>query len=69
MKFYCQWVSVSVDISKQFYTSHVLLGLGVGLGLGEYKHNHEEELAYELRILMMGPRTQVYALTFRSISS
>ena len=28
MKFYCQWVSVSVDTSKQLYTSHLLLGLG-----------------------------------------
>ena len=27
-KFYCQWVSVSVDTSIQFHTSHLLFGLG-----------------------------------------
>ena len=30
MKFYCQWVSVSVDTSIQFHTSHFLLGLALG---------------------------------------
>ena len=38
MKFYCQWVLVSVDNSKQFYVSHLLLSLCVGLCLGQCKH-------------------------------
>ena len=38
MKFYCEWVSVSVDTSKQLHTSHLFLGLGIGLGLGQRKH-------------------------------
>ena len=36
MKFYCQWVSVSVDTSIQFHTSHFLLGLALGLGQCEH---------------------------------
>ena len=35
MKFCCQWASVSVNTSKQFHTSHELLGLGMGLSLGQ----------------------------------
>ena len=35
MKFYCQLVSVIVNTSVQFHTSHLLLGLGLGLGLNQ----------------------------------
>ena len=35
MKFYCQWVSVSVNSSKQFHTNHLHLDLGIELGLGQ----------------------------------
>ena len=38
MKFYCQWVSVTVNTSVQFRASRCLLGLGVGLGLGQCEH-------------------------------
>ena len=38
MKFYCQWLLVSENASKQFYTSRLLLGLGVGLCLSQCKH-------------------------------
>ena len=37
-KYYCQQASVTVDTSKQFYVSHLLLGLGVGHGSRQCKH-------------------------------
>ena len=37
-KFYCEQVSLSVDTSRQLYTSHLLLGPSVGLGLVQCKH-------------------------------
>ena len=46
MKFYCQWLSVSLDTSKQFYTSHVFLGLG--LGVGQCKHTIRPEAFIKL---------------------
>ena len=51
MKFHCQWILFIVDNSKQFYTSHLLLGLGVRLGPGQCKHTMS--LCYNLKSLYL----------------